>query len=379
MAQDRLISSNARGAGRGRRLGRGLAATALSSVIVVSGLVAGQPKAAAEPDTVSEAKSQLAAIEAQSHALDAKYTGAQADLDQAEKSLKTAEKDLVTQRSKVASMRKTLSALAANDYQSGNISLTAQMVSSGNSGQFLSQLATMQNVSDRTKGKFQSFQSEQARLQTLEKQAASDRTTIKASRDSQAVLLKKSKAKEADAKKVLASLTAEQQAKLAAEQAAAAQARTTAASQTSRSDARSDATASSPSSSSSSTSTSNTSTSASGRASTAIAFAKSKIGGPYVYGGTGPTGYDCSGLMQAAWAAAGVSLPRTSGEQFSAGTSVSQSDLQPGDLVFYYGNPPSHVGMYIGGGQIVHASNPTSGIKISPIGEMPISGARRVG
>lgn len=374
MAQDRQIGSDAQRTGRGRRLGRGLAATALSSVIVVSGLVAGQTRAAAEPDTVSEAKSELAAIEAQSHTLDAQYTKAQANLDKAEKSLKTAEKDLVTQRSKVASMRKTLSALAANDYQSGNINLSAQMVTSGDTGEFLSRLTTMQNVSDRTKSRFQAFQSEQARLQTLEKQATSDRTTIKASRDSQAALLTKSKAKEADAKKVLASLTAQEQEKLAREQAAATQARTDAASQTSRDTARSGATASATSSATSSSASS----SASGRAATAIAFAKSKIGGPYVYGGTGPTGYDCSGLMQAAWAAAGVSLPRTSQEQFSAGTSVSTSDLQPGDLVFYYSGP-SHVGMYIGGGQIVHAANPSSGIKISSLGEMPITGARHVG
>ncbi|MDN6557134.1 MAG: NlpC/P60 family protein [Acidipropionibacterium acidipropionici] len=375
MAQNRQAGSKTRGAEKGRRLGRGLAATALSSAIVVSGLVAGQTRAAAEPDTVSEAKSELAAIEAQSHKLDAQYTTAQANLDKAEKSLKSAEKDLVSQRAKVASMRKTLSALAANDYQNGNISLSAQMVTSGDAGQFLSRLTTMQNVSDRTKSRFQSFQSEQARLQTLEKQAASDRTTIKASRDSQAVLLKKTKAKEDDAKKVLASLTAQEQQKLAREQAAAAQSRANAASQNSRSEVRSDTSASSTSSSSSSSSSS---TSASGRAATAIAFAKSKIGGPYVYGGTGPTGYDCSGLMQAAWAAAGVSLPRTSQEQFGAGTSVSTSNLQPGDLVFYYSGP-SHVGMYIGGGQIVHAANPSAGIKISSVGEMPITGARHVG
>lgn len=372
MAQNRQAGPKTRGAEKGRRLGRGLAATALSSAIVMSGLVAGQTRAAAEPDTVSEAKSELAAIEAQSHKLDAQYTTAQANLDKAEKSLKSAEKDLVSQRAKVASMRKTLSALAANDYQNGNISLSAQMVTSGDAGQFLSRLTTMQNVSDRTKSRFQSFQSEQARLQTLEKQAASDRTTIKASRDSQAVLLKKTKAKEDDAKKVLASLTAQEQQKLAREQAAAAQSRANAASQNSRSEVRSDTSASSTSSSSSS------STSASGRAATAIAFAKSKIGGPYVYGGTGPTGYDCSGLMQAAWAAAGVSLPRTSQEQFGAGTSVSTSNLQPGDLVFYYSGP-SHVGMYIGGGQIVHAANPSAGIKISSVGEMPITGARHVG
>lgn len=377
MAQDRQLARDGHdaGSGRGQRIRRGLAMTALSGAIVISGLVTGPTRAAAEPDTVSQAKQQLAALEQQSSSVEAAYTDAQDKLDTAQKSLRTAQKDLVGQRAKVASMRKALSSLAVNDYQNGGVSLTAQLVTSGDSGQFLSQLTTVQNVSDRTRSQFQNFQAEQARLQVLEKQAATDQATIKASRDSQAVLLKKTKAKEADAKKVLASLTAQEQQKLAREQAAAAQSRANAASQNSRSEVRSDTSASSTSSSSSSSSSS---TSASGRAATAIAFAKSKIGGPYVYGGTGPTGYDCSGLMQAAWAAAGVSLPRTSQEQFGAGTSVSTSNLQPGDLVFYYSGP-SHVGMYIGGGQIVHAANPSAGIKISSVGEMPITGARHVG
>ena len=69
---------------------------------------------------------------------------------------------------------------------------------------------------------------------------------------------------------------------------------------------------------------------------------------------------------------------RVGAEQFGAGTEVSSSSLQPGDLVFYYGGI-SHVGMYIGDGQIVHASNPRTGVKVSPVDSMPIAGARRVG
>jgi hypothetical protein len=86
----------------------------------------------------------------------------------------------------------------------------------------------------------------------------------------------------------------------------------------------------------------------------AVQAAESKIGSPYVYGATGPDSFDCSGLTSYAYAAAGVSLPRSSGDQAGVGTPVSRSELKPGDLVFFY-SPISHVGLYIGGGKMVHA------------------------
>lgn len=89
-------------------------------------------------------------------------------------------------------------------------------------------------------------------------------------------------------------------------------------------------------------------------------FARAQIGKPYVWGGTGPDGYDCSGLTQAAWAQAGVSLPRTTYDQVNAGTPVSRDQLQPGDLMFFYDvSAPSHVGIYSGNGMMIHGSNPS--------------------
>ncbi|WP_026115875.1 C40 family peptidase [Nocardiopsis kunsanensis] len=107
---------------------------------------------------------------------------------------------------------------------------------------------------------------------------------------------------------------------------------------------------------------------ASGNARTALDFAYAQIGKPYVWGGTGPNGYDCSGLTQAAWSAAGVSLPRTTYDQINAGTRVSWENKQAGDLLFFYGAQPSHVGMYAGNGEMVHAS--TSG---TPIGTVTLN------
>ena len=110
----------------------------------------------------------------------------------------------------------------------------------------------------------------------------------------------------------------------------------------------------------------------------AVAYAKAQVGKAYVYGAAGPDAFDCSGLTMAAWSEAGVSLPHSSSAQYSSGPQISESELQPGDLVFYY-SPISHVGMYIGNGQIVNALNPGSGVQISGLHDMPYSGAVRPG
>jgi cell wall-associated NlpC family hydrolase len=109
-----------------------------------------------------------------------------------------------------------------------------------------------------------------------------------------------------------------------------------------------------------------------------VQYALGQVGDSYVYGAAGPDAFDCSGLTMMAWAAAGVSLPHSSGAQMGSGTPVSQSQLAPGDLVFYY-SPVSHVGIYIGNGQIVHAANPSTGVQVAPVFSMPYSGAVRPG
>jgi cell wall-associated NlpC family hydrolase len=103
-----------------------------------------------------------------------------------------------------------------------------------------------------------------------------------------------------------------------------------------------------------------------------------QLGKPYVWGAAGPDSFDCSGLMEYAWQAAGVSLPHSSSAQYDVGTHVSESELQPGDLVFYY-SPISHVGMYIGNGKIINAPEPGDVIKIVGVNDAPYAGATRVG
>lgn len=105
-------------------------------------------------------------------------------------------------------------------------------------------------------------------------------------------------------------------------------------------------------------------------ASAVVNMAYSKLGSPYVWGAEGPNTFDCSGLTSYVFRnAAGVSLPRTSGSQYGVGTSVSKANLQPGDLVFFStgGGGISHVGIYVGGGQMIHAPQTGDVVKVSNI------------
>jgi cell wall-associated NlpC family hydrolase len=117
---------------------------------------------------------------------------------------------------------------------------------------------------------------------------------------------------------------------------------------------------------------------ANGAAQKAVDTALAQVGDPYSWGATGPNAFDCSGLTSFSYKAAGVTIPRTSKAQSTFGTPVSKANLQPGDLVFFY-SPVSHVGMYIGNGQMVHAPSSGSTVKVVKVDSMPsFAGARRV-
>ena len=132
------------------------------------------------------------------------------------------------------------------------------------------------------------------------------------------------------------------------------------------------------------TETTTTTTSSSGKGATVVETAKNYIGYRYVYGAAGPNSFDCSGFTSYVFKLHGVSLSRTAKAQYSNGVAVARSDLQPGDLVMFGPSVSgiNHVGIYIGGGQIVHAANPSRGVTIDTINSGYYNtnyvGARRV-
>ena len=113
----------------------------------------------------------------------------------------------------------------------------------------------------------------------------------------------------------------------------------------------------------------------SGSAAAAVAYARAQVGKSYCYGGSGPGCFDCSGLTLMAWAQAGVSLPHSSASQFNVGRRISASELQPGDLIFYY-SPISHVSIYIGGGQRISATHTGDYVRAQSLGSGIVGYAR---
>ncbi|MFJ3195231.1 C40 family peptidase [Streptomyces griseoviridis] len=190
---------------------------------------------------------------------------------------------------------------------------------------------------------------------------------------------KQAKSDLADAKKKAeAKKRAEAARKAAAERAAsrsAERATLSASTTTSGGGASTSTSASASTSAGASTSTST----ATGSAASVIAFVKAQVGDAYVSGGTGPNSWDCSGLVQAAFKQVGVSLPRVSQDQSTAGTQVSLSNLQPGDILYWGGAGSAyHVGVYVGDGMFVGAQNPSTGVVERPLSYDPPTGAVRV-
>lgn len=406
------------------RLGAGVAAVALSLSLTAEA-------AWAQPATLDEARDQVEKLRMESSALDQEYAGVQERLEQARQTLGDQQADLDQQRAKVQDLRQQTTQVALLRYQQRSVDPALSLVFSSEQDSFLGHASTMEQLSRNQNAALQRFQAAQADLADLERAAQAETEEIAASEQEMGELRESSEEKLSEAERVLERLTEEERQRLAAEEAErerqaqeraeAAQAQSVAAESDEADDSHNsndsgDSRSERPSRSGSAERNSGGSSSRSNggsssddsddsrdsgpsadssdsddsgevappangsRAQAAIAFAKSQLGKPYSYGASGPGSYDCSGLTGAAWKAAGVSLPRTSRAQAGAGTSVSLSNLQPGDLVFYY-SPISHVALYVGGGQVIHAPSSGKSVSYAPVsyGSMKPVSARRVG
>ncbi len=117
---------------------------------------------------------------------------------------------------------------------------------------------------------------------------------------------------------------------------------------------------------------------ASGRAAIALAWAARELGKPYVWAAAGPDAFDCSGLTMFVWGKAGVALPHLASAQMGIGTPVARSQLQPGDLVFFY-QPVEHVGIYVGNDMMIHAPTEGDVVRYASLDWFPFAGATRPG
>ncbi|HEU5484793.1 MAG TPA: NlpC/P60 family protein [Microlunatus sp.] len=348
--------------GRLRRILRNCALS-LSALALTGALVAAPQLAQADPPlTVDEAKAQVAELETEAAAIDQEYVGVKQGLADSTAKLKLKKADVKAQTTKVQRLRQQAGQVALAQFQNRHLDAAAKLLLSDDEEDFLSQISTVEKVSQNQNSALQDYQEEQAKLTELERSTETEAAQLKKEQAELDKLRKESDSKIAESKAVLAKLTEEERQRIAAEEQKA----------------RLEAQAAAENSTGTTDDTTTTVADGSSKGATAVAFAKSQLGKPYRYASAGPNAYDCSGLTSAAWAKVGVSLPRTSQSQIGVGRSVSKSELQPGDLVFYYGGI-SHVGLYAGNGQIVHAPRPGKSVEYASVDSMPFAGARRPG
>ncbi|ALV33237.1 C40 family peptidase [Streptomyces sp. CdTB01] len=322
----------------------GMAAGAVS-------LLPAQSQAAPKP-TVDEVRKQVAKLYEEATGPTEEYNGVLARQKKLQAEVDGAQDRLARKQQEINELREQIGPLAAAQYRNGGVDPTVQLFLSGDPDDYLEQAEALGRTTDRQAAALRALQSKQREL-AQERTAASQRLEdLQEARTKAKEKKDEVQAKLTKARKLLNSLTAAQRAEMTA-----AQDREDIAAGTSDTPA----TYNGP---------------ASGRAKTAIDFAYAQLGKPYEWGSTGPNSFDCSGLVGAAWRSAGISLPRTVKQMYDAGRKVSQADLQPGDIIYWY-NDSQHNGLYIGGGKAIHAPRTGKNIEIAPVSSMPFYAASR--
>ena len=331
------------------RLNR-FAVVLVSTLITLAIVWTGQPQAQA--DELSDAKAKLASLQEEASQAEEQYNQIQASLDAAQTKLEQTEADITAQQEKVDAMRDQVAIVTLQQFQDRGITSTTMLLAGGDQDATIQRIVISSQVTDTTTALLQNYQLGQAALDDLKKQQQDTVDSIAADEQKQQELKDQANQKVKEAEDLVSKLTAAQQAAIAAANAAAAGAKV---------------------------SLPPAIPVQNGPAAQAIVdWARARVGLGYSYGGVGPNSYDCSGFTMAAFATVGINLPHSATSQFNYGTAVGKSDLQPGDLVFFYSGP-GHVGIYVGGGMIIDARNERVGVVYTSIDNgMPFVGARRL-
>jgi cell wall-associated NlpC family hydrolase len=316
--------------------------------------------------SIEEVEKKVDDLYRQAESATEKYNSAKEKTSKQRKVVDTLLDDVAQRTQKLNEAREELGTFAAAQYRTGaSAPDTATFLLADSPQDYFDQTQLMGRMTSRQKDAVDDYVTEQSATMKKRQEATDSLETLSESQGD----LKTAKAtvqrKLSAARELLSQLTAEEKARLAAiekkkQEEAARKAAELAKQQAAEQKAAEEAAAAEESAGSSS-STSETSqasdSSYATKAEKALAFARSQVGKPYVWGATGPDSYDCSGLTQAAWNAAGISLPRTTYDQVNAGTTVTLANARPGDLVFFY-DDVTHVGLYIGNGKMIHAPKP---------------------
>ncbi|CAM5538184.1 hypothetical protein SXANM310S_00528 [Streptomyces xanthochromogenes] len=288
------------------------------------------------------------------------YDGAKEKADATARSLNGLRDEAARKTAQLNTARDALGSLAAAQYRSGTVAPELQLILSSDPKRYLDDAALAERAGDRTAVAVAGVRKQLAELGRLHSTADGQLTELRSRQSALARQKSDIQTKITSAEALLAQLTAPERASYEEADGAPGDNRASRSADAPRPTLAAAPLAAAPSS----------------RAAAAVAFAYGALGKPYVWGATGPSSFDCSGLTQAAWRSAGVQLPRTTYTQINAGSRVTRAELQPGDLVFFYSGI-SHVGLYIGGGQMIHAPHPGAPVRVAPIDQMPFAGAAR--
>ncbi|GAB7103894.1 C40 family peptidase [Streptomyces phaeofaciens JCM 4814] len=320
----------------------------------------------AEPNlTPAQVKAKVDQLYREAEDATEKYNGAQEKATAAAQRLKTLRDEAARKEERLNSAREELGSMAAAQYRNGGLDPAVQLALSDDPDQYLDGAAFAERAGDRQSATVNRVRRQLREIEQLRGAARLELTTLRTRRAE----LKQHKTtitgKLDAARRMLEQLTAADRDRITEGTGPGG----TTAGRASRGTTDARDTLSPPGSATAGAPTS--------RAAAAVSYAYAKLGSPYVWGATGPDAFDCSGLALAAYRSAGISLPRTTYAQIDAGRRVSRSALLPGDLVFFYSGI-THVGIYIGNGQMIHAPNPSAPVRVAPIDEMPFAGATRV-
>jgi cell wall-associated NlpC family hydrolase len=256
----------------------------------------------------------------------------------------------------VSTLQRSLGTIAIEQYKSGGFGQSFELLFSSDPTLYLSSAGSLEAITRRKSAQLRKFEAAQQRLNATTLTVNDKIALVAAAQKKLAAQSAIARSKLAEAEKLLSKLSKaerERLAKLADDEENADQQSSLAAAKSA--------------------------SGVSGRAGIALKYALQQIGDRYVFGAAGMVTWDCSGLTMRAFQSAGVSLPHSSAAQSRMGKKVSFNSLKPGDLLFY-GRPVSHVGIYLGGGKMVHAPRSGSRVKVTEsgsLGRKPLVGARR--
>jgi len=324
------------------------------ALAMVAGVIA--PVSANAAQTLAQVQAKVRQLEEDATAAAEGAQEAKVKLAGLTKTLNGIKAKAEVQGQTVSTLQRSLGTIAIEQYKSGGFGQSFELLFSSDPTLYLSSAGSLEAITRRKSAQLRKFEAAQQRLNATTLTVNDKIALVAAAQKKLAAQSAIARSKLVEAEKLLSKLSKAERERLAklsddeenADQASSLQAAKSA-------------------------------SGVSGRAGIALKYALKQIGDRYVFGAAGMVTWDCSGLTMRAYQAAGVSLPHSSAAQSRMGKKVSFNALKPGDLLFY-GRPVSHVGIYMGGGKMVHAPRSGSRVKVTgsgSLGRKPLVGARR--